>query len=416
MIKKIIVTFCLILGAATYAQEGSSSPYSFYGLGETRFKGTVENRAMGGISVLADSIHMNIQNPAFYSNLSLTTFTVGGSFSTTRLKSENDKEKAQRSTLDYLAVAFPMGKFSASFGLVPYSSVGYKIVRKPTDEDPVSRSYRGEGDINKVYVAGAYKINDKLSAGLEFGYHFGEIETSAMYKWTGVSLGTREINTSSASGVGFTTGLAYNTKINQKYDFTASVLYGIGSDLSFSNRRVISTIQFYNSGAVNAIETEDVDVPDTDVKMPSRFSFGAGFGKARHWMVGTEFSFIQNSELDNRFVDIGNSTFENAIKIGIGGYYIPKYNAFNGYFKRVVYRGGLKFEKTGLIINGESINDMGATFGLGLPLGGTFSNINLGAEFGRRGKTDAGLIQENYANFSVSLSLNDRWFVKRKYD
>lgn len=416
MIKKIIATFFIILGTATYAQEGSSSPYSFYGLGETRFKGTVENRAMGGISVLADSIHMNIQNPALYSNLSLTTFTVGGTFNTTRLKSENDKEKAQRTTLDYLAVAFPMGKFSASFGLVPYSSVGYKIARNSTSDDPVGRTYNGQGDINKVYFAGAYKINDNWSAGIEFGYHFGEIETTALYRWDGVSLGTRETNTSAASGFGVTTGLAYKTKIDKKYDFMASATYGIGSNLSFSNQRVISTIQFYNNGSVNAVETEDVEVPDTEVKLPSRFSFGAGFGQARHWMVGAEFTMTQNSDLDNRFVDIGNSSFENAIKLGVGGYYIPKYNAFNGYFKRVVYRGGLKFEKTGLVINGESINDTGVTFGLGLPLGGTFSNINLGAEFGKRGKTDAGLIQENYANFSISLSLNDRWFVKRKYD
>jgi hypothetical protein len=33
--------------------------------------------------------------------------------------------------------------------------------------------------------------------------------------------------------------------------------------------------------------------------------------------------------------------------------------------KRIVYRGGLKYEKTGLVVDGESINDVGFTLGIG---------------------------------------------------
>jgi len=51
-----------------------------------------------------------------------------------------------------------------------------------------------------------------------------------------------------------------------------------------------------------------------------------------------------------------------------------------------------------------------------LPLGGTFSNLNMGVEYGRKGTTKANLVQENYTNVVMSLSLNDKWFVKRKYD
>jgi hypothetical protein len=42
----------------------TSSPYSFYGIGDVRFKGTVENRSMAGVAVEQDSIHMNLENPA----------------------------------------------------------------------------------------------------------------------------------------------------------------------------------------------------------------------------------------------------------------------------------------------------------------------------------------------------------------
>jgi len=37
----------------------SQSPYSFYGVGVNTFKGTMDNRSMGGLNVYSDSIHLN---------------------------------------------------------------------------------------------------------------------------------------------------------------------------------------------------------------------------------------------------------------------------------------------------------------------------------------------------------------------
>ena len=59
---------------------------------------------------------------------------------------------------------------------------------------------------------------------------------------------------------------------------------------------------------------------------------------------------------------------------------------------------------------------MGITLGIGMPITGSFSNINFGFEIGKKGTTTSGLVQENYANLSVGMSLNDKWFVKRKFN
>jgi len=56
------------------------------------------------------------------------------------------------------------------------------------------------------------------------------------------------------------------------------------------------------------------------------------------------------------------------------------------------------------------------SLGAGLPITGTFSNVNIGIEFGKKGTTSAGLVQENYLNFSVGFSFNDKWFVKSKFN
>jgi hypothetical protein len=90
--------------------------------------------------------------------------------------------------------------------------------------------------------------------------------------------------------------------------------------------------------------------------------------------------------------------------------FVPNYNSFSNYAKRIVYRAGLKYDKTGLIVKSESINDLGFTLGLGLPITGSFSNITLVLKWEK----------ENYffwpnsrkiANLSIG-SLNDRWFEK----
>uniref|UniRef100_UPI004049DC08 hypothetical protein n=1 Tax=Flavobacterium sp. TaxID=239 RepID=UPI004049DC08 len=125
-------------------------------------------------------------------------------------------------------------------------------------------------------------------------------------------------------------------------------------------------------------------------------------------------SFTQNKNLVNRFAETTNVSYENSTRFALGGYYIPKYDSFSSYLERIVYRAGFKYENTGLVINNESINDYGMNFGLGFPLG--FSKVDLGFEFGKRGTTNNGLIEENYFNFSVGLNLSAKWFERRKID
>ncbi|HLA54463.1 MAG TPA: hypothetical protein VK623_00035 [Flavobacterium sp.] len=416
MIKKSLVSICLLLSLISFAQEGSSSPYSFYGLGDMRFKGTVENRSMGGLSVFPDSIHMNLQNPAFYPDLKRINFTLGATYATTKLKTNTQEENARRTTLDYLAIGIPMGKFGGGFGLMPYTSVGYKIQTFPNADTPEGKKYTGTGGLNKAFIGGGYQITKSLSLGAEFGYYFGNIETNSIYFIEGVQYGTRELNQSAVGGGGFTAGISYKSKINKKLQVAASATFSPEASLKFANERNIATVQFYTSGQIGVIDDEDIVVADTKIKMPSKLSFGGGIGEPTKWMVGTELTLQQSSDLGNRFNDINDVAFENAYKWSLGGYYVPNYNSFASYWKRITYRGGFKYEKTGLVINDKSIDDAGMTLGLSLPVSGNFSNINLGFEFGKRGTKDAGLVEENYMNFTIGLSLNDRWFVKKKYE
>lgn len=418
MIKKIIVVVSIFMATFSWAQDNTSSPYSYYGLGEIKFKGTQDTRAMGDLNIVGDSIRLNLMNPASYSRLKLTTFAIGGTSNFNNLKTTADSEKAQRTTLDYLAIGLPLGNFGVSFGLTPLTAVGYQNQNNSTDINNIERTnlFSGEGNINRVFIGTSYSINKSLSIGLDFSYNFGKIETRNIEFITNpsIQLGTREKNSSNIKGVSTNIGLLYNTRLNKKLDFYSSFTFSPESKFSSDNSRNIATIVYSINGAELISNQQDIPVNDTNLILPSKLSFGGGIGSPKKWLVGTELTFTQNSKLVNRFEDITDADFENSTKISVGGYYIPKHDSFSNYFNRIVYRAGFRYENTGLVINNESINDYGMNFGLGLPVG--VSNINLGFEFGKKGTTSNGLIEENYFNLSVGLSLNDVWFKKRKFD
>ena len=257
--------------------------------------------------------------------------------------------------------------------------------------------------------------------------HFGNIENSVIeysYDSDGniLQFQSRETNRSDMSGLNINFGLSYKKQINNKYEFVSGFTYTPEYNLASSNQRVISAISINaTTGSEFEVNSFDYDLnaeglKRTDLTMPSEWSFGMGFGEPRKWFLGAEYTAKNTSKFFNPLFSSFTTKYENGSNISVGGFFIPRYNSFSSYLKRMVYRAGMHFEKTGLNINNESITEFGISFGLGLPVGDLFSNANVGFEIGKRGTTNSNLIQENFVNFQLSLSLNDRWFQKRKYD
>jgi len=140
-------------------------------------------------------------------------------------------------------------------------------------------------------------------------------------------------------------------------------------------------------------------------------------GQKNKWFLGAEYTNVGSGSYEDSFSFRNDGgEYEDASQFSLGGFYIPDYNSFTSYLERIVYRAGFRYDETGLIVNGESIDEFGISFGLGLPIGQLFSNANLGIELGQRGTRDAGLVQEKFMRLSIGLSLNDKWFTKRKFD
>lgn len=422
---------CLTLNS----QNNTSSPYSFYGIGSLDFKGTSENRAMGGLSVYNDSIHMNFKNPASYTGKNmfsfndegrLVKFTVGLGHSETNLKTSNNSSETTNTTFEYLGLNIPMGKFGLGFGLIPYSSVGYKL-QSSNQENQLQYKYSGNGGLNKAFLGFAYQLSENIAIGFDAKYNFGNIQNSALeYLYDDESLPldyqAREQNRSDLSGINFNFGLTYKGNLNKNLELYASFSHSPDYNLSSRNSRTFASVVINPNTQIEFpvneinVDLESLGLDKTDLLMPSRTSFGVGLSKSKKWFFGVEYTSLGSSVFSNELITIDNSEFEDSSKISFGGFYIPDYASFSKFWNRVVYRAGFYSEKTGLVINNESINEFGISFGLGIPAGGLFSNVNTTFEFGTRGTTNENLVEENFVNFQLSLSLNDRWFIKRKYN
>ena len=413
MLKQIVFAVMLMVSGITIAQNGTTSPYSFFGIGEIKFKGTAENRSMGGMGVFSDSIHLNIQNPASVANLKLVNFASGGSYKYVDQITETDSQYATATTLDYFALGIPMGKFGASFGILPYTTVGYKL---ESEIDGNITQYTGTGGMNKVFLALAYQITRNFNFGIDANYNFGNVERKAIVIEEDLLLGNRENVKSDLLGFNFNFGAEYKGMINDYLQLTTTATYSPATKFTIKGFREISSVLVSSSGAIIPFDTREETLDNVEVTFPSQFTIGAGIGSPKRWFIGGQYTNAKTSNFNDPTLNFGTVDFIDSNRYRIGGFFIPRYTSMTSYWHRVVYRLGARYEENGLNVRGEDINEYGISFGVGLPIGRLFSNINVGFELGSRGTTNNGLVKENFFSTFISLSLNDRWFEKRYID
>ncbi|MFV1448671.1 hypothetical protein VBZ51_05970 [Maribacter sp. HS] len=426
MIRKIVITIVYITTIGLYAQDGTVSPYSFYGIGDLKNNSTVENQMMGGIGVYADSIHINLKNPAAFGKLGLevmdreglVTYTAGVSNKQFTLKSFTAEEESSITTLDYLALGFSVGKgLGIGFGIMPYSSVGYNLVDDRTETGgSLTNVYTGEGGLTRAFYSIGYEIVKDLSIGATVNFNFGTLESERLQQIEDVQFGTFDRRSSRVNGFDFNYALNYTPLIKGRQRLHTSVRVNTQGNLVSKNDRQLGSFSVASGVTIEELEVNLAaqNLENTELKIPTTTTLGIGYGEDYKWFVGAEYSFQEMSSFENAFLGSANVAYEDASSFAFGAFLTPDHDSFTSYLKRVTYRAGLRLDKTGMLVNDVDINNFGITFGLGLPLGRSFSNLNLGFEFGRRGTTKADLIEESYFKFNVGLSLNDRWFQKRK--
>ena len=419
MIKNLVKIFLLIFTNIALSQSGTNSPYSYTGLGEVNFRGNQINRFMGGLEVYNDTIHANLSNPSSYAKLLLTTYSIGLNYSNNQLSDTNDSKSLISSGLDYIGIAIPTKKFGFGFGIIPFTSVGYKLsqIDDSSSSDILNR-YEGEGGINKVFFSLGLYLLKNLSFGVTINYDFGKLKYQTSKFLDDVYLGTVLINESSISGLDIKLATNYEIPVNSKIDLHMMVSYVPQGSLNSNNKRLLITSPL--SDPSNIAEIIEIDLAETgldftEIQLPSSSIVGFGLGKKSKWFAGAQYIMTNSSNFKNSFNTLPNISYKDGSQFSIGGFYIPDYSSITSYWKRVVLRMGFRHEVTGIFKNNFGINETGINFGAGLPLPG-YSNVNIGFEYGSRGTKNSNILNEKFWTIRIGFSLNDRWFVKRKYN
>lgn len=427
----LMVSLTTLSTLSAYAQTTVQSPYSKFGLGNLRGSVLPQQRAMGGIStgVFRSSYinNINMQNPASYAGINLTTLDIGVSGSSTTLKTNNLSENSFNASLSHVAMAFPVTQKSAlSIGILPYSELGYDFkntvgIGTGTSAKTVDYLYNGEGGLSKAYIGYGIQFGDHFRVGANAEYLFGNLiqNRSTEYVNDPGALNSRDQIKNSIYGLNYSYGAQYDFRLGNKTSLVIGYSGSSSSKLN-SEKSQYTTIYYKDSqgNELSALDTLNAtENGKTSLKLPLVHSVGFTLQKENKWLIGADYRTGKWSDLS---IDNVNQNLQDTYGFSVGGQFTPDITSINGYFKRVDYRLGFTYDKTYIQMNNEDVKQMGVTFGLGLPLSSyarsSFYKMNVSAEVGRRGKVNSGLIQENYVNLHLSFMLNDKWFQRFRFD
>ncbi|HNP48104.1 MAG TPA: hypothetical protein PKK99_02770 [Bacteroidia bacterium] len=183
------------------------------------------------------------------------------------------------------------------------------------------------------------------------------------------------------------------------------------------NARNSTLIYNFKYGIDNSILIRDTIVDTRSekgtLKLPLSMGFGLAARKGSKWIMGADFN-LQNWKEYSSFGQ--NDSLSDSWRLGAGAQFTPNDRALKSYLKTIQYRLGFHYSQTFLNLNQTQLNEMGASLGFGFPIRRVASTIQLAVEAGSRGTTDNQLIREKYIRFTLGFTLNDRWFIKPKYD
>lgn len=431
VLKNIFLLSLLAVGISSSAQTTSTSPYSQFGLGDLKGPFLPQNRAMGGLSmgVRKPGVYDNINfaNPASYSTLALTTFDVGASVDLRKLSKAGNSGKSQvNSTLSHITFGIPVNKSSAlSFGLVPYSDLGYQFKNTAKiDTTNVEYVYGGEGGISKAFLGYGVKIGKNLSLGLNLGYLFGSLKENRALEFANKkdlenSFNSRTQYQQSVGGLSFDYGLQYSANINDKTKLILGYTGNSGRNLNSKTNTVTTRYKIM----ILPLTGERSEQSATDstffsegssmkINMPLTHTAGFAFEKSNSWLIGADISYSQWSDYREGNVNPG---LNNSYGVVVGGQLTPDAASISNYWKLVDYRLGLKYDRTFVKIGNNDIKQYALAFGFGFPLPSnrsSFYKINFSTEIGKRGTEKNNLVRDSYLNINLGFTLNDKWFQK----
>ncbi|MDE6300796.1 MAG: hypothetical protein K2M19_03690 [Muribaculaceae bacterium] len=407
------IAVALILGmCAASAQNGTNTPYSRFGYGMLRDNVTSTQQSMGGVGLAMHSgRQINVMNPASYARIDSLTFLFDmGIDISNQWRSDVDAKGVTRTEkhtgggLNYITMQWPLGKrMGMSVGLLPYSAVGYAF-GSSIDNGYTNR--QGSGSINELYVGVAGRIIGNLTLGVNVAYMFGST-VNDLYAITSSGNTSLYENELTVRDWHANAGIQYTQYFGQDA-FTLGLTFAPHKNFHGKIREYHYDVDADadENGAAEANE-----VIKTGHNYASAASYGAGLGWWHGQRIYVEADFTYQPWSRAKFNGVAGS-FADRYKVNLGAQFTP---ALRGsYGRRIQYRVGAFFNRDYIVVSGNNVRQFGATCGVGLPVPGFKSTVNIGLEYLHRQAYPSALVKENYLNITIGVNFNEMWFRKSR--
>ena len=413
-LKKLVVVLFVFCGLSAFAQLGTSSPYSRFGLGDLQGNAfPVYNALGGGVTALSSSNSVNPSNPASYTSFRANSFlfSTGGLHNTTQIQNSTDKQVVNNSAFSHLTIAFPISsKLGASFGMLPYSNIGYTLNARDSVVN-ADMIYTGDGGLSKVYFGGAYEPFKGFSLGINASYLFGGLNRTKKLDYDDESFFDSRSNSSiNLKGYYYELGLLYKKELANEKELSFGLTANNNSSLRAKRSNIVETI----SGPYEIVKDTASNIVEWgEVTLPNYISTGLMYRDGEKWLLIADYSMQNWAD----YTLLGESDdLSNSMRLSGGLQYTPEFNSVTKYYKRMQYRLGAAYSNTPLTLNDTQLKEMSVSFGFGIPVRQSRTKYDLSLTLGQRGTTDNSLIKEQFVKFGLSVSYDGIWFVKRKYD
>lgn len=420
--KFVLIGVCLFQTIAASGQA-TRSPYTSFGIGEPYGNALVNNQGMAGVGVSQPQFYfINNINPALLVYNSIhTVFQAGIIMERRAIVGDTLREISKGGNMNYLVTAFPIkpGKWTTSVGLMPYSSVNYKLKYKDEiigSSEQVNVIEEGSGGLTQLYWSNGVRLTEDFAVGLKSSYIFSSIINT--YKNQLIN-SPQPVNYIAAveeksyvrdftfgTGISFSKDSLFN---KDRYRLSVGAVYNFGNDLAARK-----TDRLYRTNAIG--DTTDVSVLPSSKKgsyyIPPSLTVGVSLSRGLNWSLGSEFSYQDWSTFKN--VNNQNGGLEKSWRVALGGEVTPDPFGSQNYLKSLTYRAGLSLEQNPFLANNNAVKDIGINFGLTLPAGR--SSLDLAFKYGKRGNKSENTLEETYFKIYFGITFNDQWFIKRKFD
>ena len=424
----MLVSLAVFFGINAFAQADVDSPYSLFGVGQVRDKSmNVRLKGMGGVAnAMFGGGMINGENPAAYAKIDSLAFLfdAGFYFKTATFSTSSLSEKSNNASFDYVSMAFGLTSWwKMALGVQPYSTSGYTMLVSKVDPEVGSTvtRFKGKGGLNQAFWGNAFKIGKHFALGANAYYVFGntKTETSLYFPDSIYYIGSRRSLDVMVRSFMFDYGMLFNTNLSKDLCLSLGLTYTQKIKLKGEQTLFIRSFEEDMDTEVEyIIDSVYSSSGSTKITMPQGIGFGVALQNGENWALGADFNWMQWSKFAR---EGANDVLQDAWSVSAGAEFTPKHTTISGYFSRVTYRLGGFYEHGFINLEGNdgvshSINKVGVTVGMSLPLPRTLSKVNMALEVGQYGTREGGLIQEQYAKLSVGVSVFERWFMKRKYN